>query len=769
MTSKQLDREIHEQVTLGQFAELIRSRRDLFIDIAGLAVYLAAQFNPAVPSSAWIAITYLLLAPGDLLRRTFGVAVRTVSERLVIGLATSIAVAAGASVLIQLYSLLIGVAKPFDSQATGLGTVLIVVTLICTAQRDGASPAGPVFPHAPSWLLVGLLPPLVTVAGVGWLDNGRGPGLLLLGFGVAGISALCLFRSSYRDAGSVLLVYTTSLSILWSFTLRTPYLYGYDVNQEYNTYVNTLENGYWQPISGDAYNAMLSLTAMPAIWTDVSGLDGLTLFKFVYPAIFAVFPVVVLMLVRQFSGLAAAAVAVVLLTWNPAGLWQVSGVARQEVALVCFAVLMYLLVSRSRFGRPGLVLMFVLGTTCVLTHYTTSYITIALLLSAGILDRLARFIPPRAERSADRSRAGRTPIPLSLPIVLLVIAVVWIMGVNGATQNVSMAAKATAATAGLDQRGGLIETWLDGNTIHKVPVQKLFATGQDESTRRPWLQPYPAGVQAEFPVVELPEGSPPGVAQPWKSVGELAFTLVRQVSLALILLGAGLMLVTRWRPRPSFSKHISAEAAQLAELVVAACAIAAVMRVNTALSLAYNSERLLTQLSIILGVPFACALMFLMSWARRRVARMSVYAGVIGVGLAASVDATGTRGLLFGNDAGNLQNESEYFQRYSIEDVDVAAADWIGERFVSSNQLYTDKYGALLFLGKPQFSDGLLNTVIPSLLDQRGYVLGTSENVVNGRARSQLYISYAVYEFPTEFLDKYKARVYTNGSAIVWN
>ena len=144
----------------------------------------------------------------------------------------------------------------------------------------------------------------------------------------------------------------------------------------------------WRPRTGDAYNASLSLTTVPAALHSLTGVSGLALFKVAYPAIFALFPVSVAVLLLRFVGRVSTLGLTILVAMNPIGFWQISAVARQELALVLFAALLLAVMvsGGSRAARTGFVL--IVGCACVLAHYSTGYVAIGLLGGAVVLGRI---------------------------------------------------------------------------------------------------------------------------------------------------------------------------------------------------------------------------------------------------------------------------------------------------------------------------------------------------------------------------------------------
>ena len=232
------------------------------------------------------------------------------------------------------------------------------------AHRGGAAPPGPGQLRCSIPLLVlAPVPPLLAVLGAASIDNGNGAGVSLSGFALVGLLAAgtLLGDNDRGRAGVVLVIYVLGVTVLWSFSARSRYLYGYDVHQELATLARVAQAEMWRPRTGDAYNASLSLTTVPAALHSLTGVSGLALFKVAYPAIFALFPVSVAVLLLRFVGRVSTLGLTILVAMNPIGFWQISAVARQELALVLFAALLLAVMvsGGSRAARTGFVLVVV--------------------------------------------------------------------------------------------------------------------------------------------------------------------------------------------------------------------------------------------------------------------------------------------------------------------------------------------------------------------------------------------------------------------------
>ena len=150
----------------------------------------------------------------------------------------------------------------------------------------------------------------------------------------------------------MVIVFATSLAMMWSFSLRGSLVYGFDISSEYYSLSQTVTSGIWHVSHpNDAYGAMLSLTICPAQLHALSGMPALLIFKLVFPVIGAFFPVAVFSLARRVLDGRWAFMAAALVIMQQTFFQQLPALARQEIAMVLFAALMCAVLDTSQALR----------------------------------------------------------------------------------------------------------------------------------------------------------------------------------------------------------------------------------------------------------------------------------------------------------------------------------------------------------------------------------------------------------------------------------
>lgn len=737
-----------------------RARAVIGVLLALAVLHLAVLFRDNA-SATLVILLFVCVVPGELLLRACGLDATRGARRLVYAVTASLALFTAGALLVNTALPPVGLTRPLAAGPLLLSVDLAVLVLAAVALARGRSLRLPALPAgrdlAPAALL---LVPLGVAAGVQLLDNGGGPWLVVSALTLAGLAvvgtALALPRLGAPLGAWVL--YAGTLSLLWSYSLRGPGLYGFDVQQEFGVFQVTQAGQVWHPVAGDAYHAMLSITVLPTSFAELTGVPAAYVFKLVYPVLFALFPVGVYVLAQRWlrPRTAFACAAVIVLQAQFAG--QLPALARQEIGLLLFLALVVVAWDAALPRVPRQVLAAVLGSALIVSHYSTAYVTVAALLGVALAGGLVRALA--------RLRHHGTTRPVLSPIViawLVAFTVIWNAGVTDSTSNVSSFASTLSRDGAqvLPNGGGksIVQAWFTGNVIAQVPTDQYFdQTAEKYETSRPWLVPYSPGVQAQFPAVDSRPSTVPGLFPGLRGPLAGATALVRQATNFGLVLGTFLFLVALRRRRAELD---------FALLAVGFLLVTVVVRVSGSFSFAYNPERLALQTSVVLvmGLGFL---------AQAAVQRWRRSAGIAGLALAgaltvAFLDASGLSTVVGGgNAAGNIGRSGEYFERYYVTAEDRAAARWMGGHHRSDAIIYSDRYGHLPLLAYSGMQRGLFQDLTPVSLDQRAYVVATSTNVAQDRARGSTGYSFCTYEFPDEFLDRYKAVVYATGSAEVY-
>jgi uncharacterized membrane protein len=329
---------------------------------------------------------------------------------------------------------LVGVERPL--QPAVIGVAALVANLALLGWRGnrtpllGADPVG-VWSRVmaarlelPPTLAVGSL--VLAVAGAVRLNNGAGGGVAVaaLALGAAALLAL-LLRPRGTAAADARTLGLVALALLLATSLRGWSITGHDVQSEFLAF--TLTNGpqHWAIGSWqNAYNACLSITILPSMLVQATGLSGTVVFKVLLQLVFALVPVLNFLLARRFLPRRLALAAAICTLALPTFYTDMPYLVRQEVAFF-FLALMLLAVTRPAGTVGRCVPAAVFGVGVVLSHYSTTYVML-LGLGTGLVmlggwRLFRRFRPPQ---SSAATSTGRAPLTLLNPLLIVFLALV---------------------------------------------------------------------------------------------------------------------------------------------------------------------------------------------------------------------------------------------------------------------------------------------------------------------------------------------------------
>jgi uncharacterized membrane protein len=705
----------------------------------------------------------VLTVPGVLLLRALRVPGSTVASFPVYVPCASIVVLYGTGLGVNMTGPVIGIAEPLRlwPMLAGLELVcLILLAISANAPPDVAIPWRDLALTRRTALPLVL--PLVAAAGALRLNTGHSNGIALIAQCGCVIMTVALFAYASRVSISLLAVglYAVGLAMMWSFSLRGASVYGSDISNEYYVLQHVSAAGVWHPSSPDnAYAAMLSTTILPSALHAITGVSDLMIFKLVYPMLSVLFPVAVFYIGRRIlSSRWAFAAGALIITQSGFG-QELPAIARQEIALVCFTALMAAALETNLPLRRQLPVTILFGLAMVVSHYTTTYVTVTILgltLVLQWLQWLTYLMRP------TRVSAGM----ITALLVSALGAVFWYGPVTHSFSNAAQLAEATQSQ-GLDllpnrsQAGGLIAAYLDGNTVTPITPQQYEQEVHAEYEKyKPFVHPLPDAGNRAYALRASTTPTPPVNLPTVYNAFSLANVLAQQLIYLLSAVGA-MMLV--------FGRAVPAVARQVGLLTAATLVFLLVIRFSGTLATFYNAERALLQAMAFLDISMFWCMQVL---AERRRLRLSsavsvAAAALIVVIFAASNGLVGA--ILGGGTASNLANSGYDYEQFYVNAEELASAAWLGGQVRPGELVYTDDYGQLPLVTVTGIRSGLLLDVTPETLSNHAWVYASRTNVIDGQAHSSFNDHSVVYVYPANFLNSNYNLVYTNGSSEVYH
>lgn len=358
-----------------------------------------------------LGIGFLGVVPGYLIRKALRIDESSVLLAVLNSVGLSVLYCVGLAVLVD--TALVGVVGvvPGVRPAGIVGSlqgVTFVVTLIATTGLGLAYVVShrewepkPVFEvlgtaNRYRWA-VGLLTaiPALSVLGTHYV-NEFGDGRVALAFvAVAALVPLLLRAKVIPRNVEAYAIFCVALGVLYHTALISPHIWGWDTHYEYGTALHFLQQGQWNPAYASSLTPLLTVTLYSGLFSEVTALPLDTVFKTVYPVLFALMPVGVYWLSYRLTADRSVAVLAPFFVIFYYGFFKVIP-GKQAIGELFLVLVLVALIARgvTTFQRRVLVIGFF--SALVFSHYATSlllvlflgaaYVTLKTLVQAGLLE-----------------------------------------------------------------------------------------------------------------------------------------------------------------------------------------------------------------------------------------------------------------------------------------------------------------------------------------------------------------------------------------------
>jgi len=606
-------------------------------------------------------------------------------------------------------------------------------------------------------LLVMIL--LLSFIGARLLNNGFSNIAVLIGFGCSFIALIFAVIKQKRLPNYILplTLFVISLASVWSYSLRSNYVFGFDIQQEYQVFLTTLKSGNWALGAKHVpYSAMLSLTVFPVILSKLSGVSGLTIYKVLVPMIFSFVPVLLFYIYKQFSRSWIAFTASMIIIAQFYYMQQFSGEVRQQIAFIFFAAILYLLLQKNQLTKSTKNwLLGIFLISLVVSHYSTTYLAIILFAGTYLITKILIYL--KKDRT-NKKAANKAIYIKGWVVVLLCLATgLWYGPATQSYGNLQSFNKVTS----LNQ---IIATIKEDATSLALPSRSAPANTQIYLND---IAKYYHNNNNFFKY--YPKVNDSGIIhKPIRTIKSPASWLTTLVNILNIVysygywilgsIGIGVLLVYAYR-RLDF-KNI-----ELGIVGVIGVMAFVSIHIIPALQVVYNPSRLNEQVLMVVALP--STLIFI--WLLQKLFKDAIkYISIVAVGIAFLLAAGVITQFSGGKPTANLNNYGVDYSSLYVHQTDLAAVAWLGNHYDSTSTVYADDNASNFLQAAGNVNHGIFIDVTPETIAEGSYVFADYTNVKDSIASSAISGKTYNYTFPTHFLADHKDLLYTNGSARIY-
>lgn len=615
-------------------------------------------------------------------------------------------------------------------------------------------------------LALSFILPILSVVGTIILNN-NGQNYVTIGM-IVGVGVLIglviALRKSLMEWIYPIIIYGSSLALLFMYSMRSAHIMGWDINLEYQVFRLTELFSHWSTtnLPGAEYNACLSLTILPTLLHIFVGGESEYVFKFFMQMIFAIVPVGIFLLCRRYIDQSLAFLAAILYASQPWFIEQMPALIRQEIAFVFLIVALCSVFDDKLPVRVRNILFGISSFSIVVSHYSTTYVWIATLSMTLVLVFVSRYL-------FKPLKYYRTSIDYRIIIATLIFAFIWnsqltktseslgdFMG--SAFSRMSEIFTMEALRSGSESIG-FRDTTESASEALKNDYEKTYTLYTINNSPESFYSFDRASYEPKFVDDRVyTESMIPEEISPIVLLISTAtkFLLVNVFSIVGLILFGMLSIFEYSRRKRSVPFDYIAFCASSFPLIFLVVIFPYVQE-------KYNLTRLFMQSLIVLVLPIIQSLSLLAGFFR--------WATPIIVAVPIIVFLFNSSGLtqhVSGDLARiTLQQPGGKYDSFYTYDSEIRSAHWLSKIVTSEDTVYADIIASLRLQGFADLNNVNLDLFPPTIF-RDSYVYLSYANLHRDVVYRHVRSFTAGYETPIDFLNQNKDKIYSNGGSDIY-
>jgi len=621
--------------------------------------------------------------------------------------------------------------------------------------------------------------PILSILGAITLNNG-GPNyltLIMLGGIAVYVFLIVLFRKRLNENIYPWAILMMSISLLLMFSLRSWHISGWDIHQEYQMFQLTKENFHWSMLNSprDAYNACLSLTILPTILSSFLKINDEYIFKLVFQIVFSFVPVIVFLFLRRYTKGIIAFLASFFFISQGQFMHQMPCLMRQEISFLFFALFLIALFDKNFNFSIKNTFLLIFGFSMIISHYSTTYVTLALFTFVYFVWLFFRKTENKKVfskiyqklnlKEKGRSKREKYYLGGTLILVLFVFTFLWSFQLTGTSDNLIYLAKTTISNMekifknemkseqALMALGMSVKTYtMDDVKNYRDNITKEY------HTNKTWINFYSPEKYADYAIRPR---YPQSISSPNSMIKLISGYLTKIVGRSLeisILIGVFYLLFFQLKKQKISAEYIV--------MSLGSILLLGIVIIAPYISLGYNVERLFQQILVLLSLPAVLGVLVVFKFLKNKntkfllIAIMFLWFFLVFSGF--------TIQLVGGEPRRNLSNFGEEHDRFYSYESEVKSLEWLSKYYNQKDEIYLDEFAILKAYSFSRINEkNVLKYILPSIIDKNAYVYSSYTNKINKTTRVIYKSNFLEYNFPTEFLNDNKNKIYNNrGSEI---
>ncbi|RLA95290.1 MAG: hypothetical protein DRG25_00610 [Deltaproteobacteria bacterium] len=748
-----MERDIKQAVKMNESLKTSSTKRFLFfISIFLIATDLSILLNIPIFRQV-LGFTFFTIIPGLIILYILKLDKLGLTEKIVLSVGLSISFLMFTGLLINWIYPVFGCVTPLSTNSLiiSLSLILLIMTLFAYLRSRTTSFTNlndlNLNTKEKVFLLLPVFFPLLSIVGM-HIMNTRDDNIMLMTL-LFLIPAHAIFIVAKHDQVSDKvyppIILLTSISLVLLLGLRSNHIIGADIHTEYYLFQQTFRSGKWQIFINTPLDACLSISILPTIYQSFLNIDSEYLFKVLYPTLVSILPLVVYLISKKYMNNPYAFLASLFFMAQDFFLWA-AYCPRTILAILFFALSIMVLIHDDLTDFNKKILFVIFAASCIVSHYSTTYIFFFVLLltwlGMRIIPRIIaarrKLIVPATSQGSDPPNEGRefAPYPrlrthITIGNVALFFAMLflWYSQVTGVAFNCGV---------------NFITTTLRS-------LQEFFI-----------LESRGSGVASAF-----------GVGLATKTIPQQITFVFSWLTIAFIAIGV-LSTLFKCRHWVAFSAERGGKASEFlvqkfdAEFFSFSLACSAILVASVALPnvfKGYAMDRTWCQMMVVLSPFFVLGGIIVARFLRIR----WTYLAILIVLVPYFMCNTGTMYQLFGVPrAITLNSEGQEYDILFVHEQETYAAKWLKGYADNRNKIYADYYGGSRLISQ----GGIRHSVYPRAFIEEGkpleegYIYLRYCGVVDGKLMDRNYVWHDITDYKDEFAKR--ELIYNNGGSEIW-
>jgi uncharacterized membrane protein len=373
----------------------------MLIPIMTFLTYIAILLNIPVFREI-ITFIYLSFIPGFALLKLLRLRETTFLDTFLFSVGLSLAFLMLMGLLVNEFCVILGFSQPLSTIPLTISisaSTLIVFFIENRFDLSETSRLGISIGSKPknvfTLFIIVVLLPVITALGVIYLNA------IILLFSCVIISVLCImgigFRRLVPENFFPFLILSISISLICLVQLTSNHIVGWDSQLEYFVFRLTQINGHWGFLNADFislvtlnYNAALSVTLLPAIYSVMMNTKGEIVFKILYPFLWSLIPLALYRIFEKQFGKLIGFLSSLFFVFTYSAYYGPAPLSldRQIVGALFLLLSIFLLINTGIPTMKRRLLIVVFGVALAVSHYVLSYLFLALVALIFIVSKI---------------------------------------------------------------------------------------------------------------------------------------------------------------------------------------------------------------------------------------------------------------------------------------------------------------------------------------------------------------------------------------------